>query len=217
MLNNYQILNLITDDQKRAAFLEALSDDFAREFKKLTVSKSDRKRAQDLYAKNDQFFFDPSVQGLYCTAHTIYCPAGLAKIEGGRAMELFDRFRDILKREKHTRIDCYIREALAVGRAIGWKPAASDQDYYINIDGNYYAAGLVNSCYNLIADNKQDGGVEVALCPYYNNMHFLVLTSRYGSVFILPVNMRDARPEYNISFDYYMDIMRTAEEAAKIA
>lgn len=213
MFNRYQLLSIIRDDA-RQEFLDDMSADFAKEFKKLTISATDRARAVAAYAKNNMFF-DPAVQGLYCNNYTVFCPAGLAKIEGGRGMDIFKIMQEHLKRINHKPVDFYIRESLATGRMIGWKPACGEQ-YIISIDNNYYSADLVNSCYSMIADNKTDGGVSCALCPFYNDKNYLVMSSRYGSIFILPVNLAHYKPYLDISFNKYMDIQKKEEEARRL-
>lgn len=110
---------------------------------------------------------------------------------------------ELLKPENRHPHDEYIADSVAVARALGWTPTDTTNKYYIELDGEKYSFNLVYKMYMMIADNKQNGGCSVSLSRMNDIHKALLMTSKHGTVVILPFT-GITNKNYNVSMMNYL-------------
>jgi len=221
MLNYYELLNVIGIENIDAvsAIREAFNADFRKAYKSIQINKTTRKNAILAYSKHDNFLQDNEMQGLYCDGVSILNTTDHI-ITTTKTADIKKFVSESLPNRKP--VDLHIKESIAVARAMGWTPGATNKEkpYYIEIDGNYYNFTLVYNLFTCIADNTEKYyQVRTELCTDKRpGQNMLFLSSKYGCAFILPFNagVNGFYSANNVNFDYYMETENEIDECIKL-
>lgn len=211
MLNYYELLKVVGLENMDAvtAIRESFNADFRREYSKIQINKTTRKNAIIAYSKHDNFMQDNEMQGLYCDGVSILNTTGEPIITTTKRADIKKFVSESLPNRKP--VDLHIKETIAIARAMGWTPGATNKEkpYYIEIDDNYYNFTLVYNLFTCIADNSNKYyPVKVELCTDKEpGRNMLFLSSKYGCAFILPFNagVNGVYSANNVNFNYYME------------
>jgi hypothetical protein len=217
MKNYYELLNMVKNEVSIDTIKELQEDfnkDFRKELEKIQINNSTRIKAIKNYVNNDMTSKDDSHPGtqVFCNGYSILNTTIKEELNCSKKNNtLSDYIVKALKNKKP--VEKYLRDSIAIARALGWKPGT--KKYIFNIDDNYiFDFSLVYEVFSCIADSKNIyGGAECFLCDMENtNKKALVLISKYGIGYILPLNVASFNNNYNVDFNYYIEHEKKIEK-----
>lgn len=223
MLNYYELMKLIKgslDVNQMQTIRESFNADFIKEYNKIHFNKTSRKNALDSFIKNNErIFADKEHSYLWATQTSVIYSNSFDLSDddtNGLETDVFKIIESWIKGKNQKPTDFHFRESVAVARALGWTQNAAKEGnkaYHVLIDDNYYDFSLVYGLCMLFADKDiKSGGVNVYTVKMEGTQRrALVVKSRYGMGFLLPVNSV-LNPCYNVCFNNYMEHEKSLDD-----
>ena len=223
MLNFYELMNVIEDQEARQIIQEAFISDFRKEYSKIHFNKSSRKQAFANFAKQYNVLADENHANLWaCQYGIIYSNSmGFTDKAAEKTTDVFKICGEWIKGSNQIDVDqIELKSTIATARALGWSANKTlyNSYYSIDINDNHYDFNLVYNFAMMIADKDQTygEGVQCFLVKMDGSArHVLGMRSKQGMAFVLP-NISQGWSAYNVGFNNYMDFAKS-EERRRIA
>lgn len=214
-MNYYNLLNMIKNEisiDNLQAIRQDFNGHFLDELKKININNTTRKNAIKKYLASDTILQDDKYKGqaVFSNGYSILnIVNGAGYTAERKTQSISDVLLKAFKGMKPTDGE-YIKESCAVARCLGWTP--NNKDFFIDFEGFYFNFSLVWDVFSCIADNKNVyGGCDAFLCDMENGRKSLLLRSKYGIGYILPVVMDACHISKNANYKKYVEYEKSLD------